>query len=64
MKFMAEFGVREYLYLQVHVTFSLQVRSVTKKGWAVVGAEFVYRVYKYSPPNGETWLLLFGSVSP
>lgn len=40
---MAEFGVIEYL--QVHVTFSLQVRFVMEESWGVAGAEFVCRLY-------------------
>lgn len=58
MIFMAEFGVREYLYLQVHVTFNLQVRSPMEElgsSWCRVCLQ---------APNGETWLLLFGNASP
>lgn len=64
MKFMSEFGAKEYLYLQLDVISSLQVRSVREKGCGVADAEFVCGLYKCSPPNGETWLLMFGSVSP
>lgn len=38
MVFVAEFGVREYLYLQVRVSFSLQVRSVGEKSWGIADA--------------------------
>lgn len=33
-----------------------------EKSWGIAGAEFVCRLHKYSSPNGETQLLLFGSV--